>query len=143
MQPLDADGETLPVFEVDRHSPFADDRLLVLADLIALRQVGIEIVLPVEHRLQIDRRLEPQPGAYRLPHAFGVDNRQHTWHRGIDQRHVTVGRATEFRRGAREQLRVRGDLRMHLHADDYFPVAGRAAEEVLAIRAHLTTTAQA
>ena len=33
-----------------RDLALADDRLLVLADLVALRQVGIEVVLPVEDR---------------------------------------------------------------------------------------------
>ncbi len=66
MQPLDADGDGLAVVEIDDHLALADDRLLVLADLIALRQVGIEIVLAVEHRLQIDLGLQPEPGADRL-----------------------------------------------------------------------------
>ena len=52
MQPLDADGDGLAVRHVDRDLALADDRRLVLADLIALRQIGIEIVLPVEHRLE-------------------------------------------------------------------------------------------
>ena len=36
--------------QVDHDLALPDDRRFVLADLIALRQVGIEIVLPVEHR---------------------------------------------------------------------------------------------
>jgi hypothetical protein len=65
----------------------ADDRLLVLADLVALRQVGIEIVLAVEHRALVDLRLEAEPGAHRLLDAFLVDHRQHAGHRRVDQRH--------------------------------------------------------
>ena len=107
----------------------AHDRRLVLADLIALRQVGIEIVLAVEHRLQIDLRLQAEAGADRLPHAFLVDHRQHAGHRRIDQRDVRVGLAAERGRGAGEQLRLRGHLRMDLHADDDFPVAGRAFDQ--------------
>ena len=48
VQPLDADVQRLAV-DVDLDLALADDRLLVLADLIALRQVGIEVVLAVEH----------------------------------------------------------------------------------------------
>ena len=58
MQPLDADGDRLAVVEIDDHLALAHDRLLVLADLIALRQIGIEIILAVEHRFQIDLRLQ-------------------------------------------------------------------------------------
>ena len=38
----------LAVLEVDEDLALAHDRVLVLADLIALGQVGIEIVLAVE-----------------------------------------------------------------------------------------------
>ena len=54
MDALDADLDGLAVGHVDRDLALAHDRRLVLADLIALRQVGIEIVLPVEHRFQVD-----------------------------------------------------------------------------------------
>ena len=69
MQPLDADHDPLAAQEIDDHFAFADDRTLVLTDLIALRQVRIEIVLPVEHRSEIDLRLQPEPGADRLRDA--------------------------------------------------------------------------
>jgi hypothetical protein len=39
----------------------ADDRLLVLADLIALRQIGIEVVLAVEHDFRLIWALRPRP----------------------------------------------------------------------------------
>ena len=51
MQPLDADAHRLAVRHVDDDLALADDRRFVLADLVALRQVRIEIVLAVEHRL--------------------------------------------------------------------------------------------
>jgi hypothetical protein len=40
MQPLDTDGHAFAAVEIDTDLALADDRLLVLADLIALRQVG-------------------------------------------------------------------------------------------------------
>ena len=115
--------------QVDHHLALAHDRRLVLADLIALRQVGIEIVLAVEHRLQIDPRLEPEAGAHRLRDAFLVDHRQHARHGGVDQRDMRVGLAAELGRGAGEQLGLRRHLGMDLHADDDFPVAGRAFDQ--------------
>ena len=141
MQPLDADGDRLAALEIDGDLALADDRLLVLADLVALRQVGIEIVLAVEHRLQIDLGLQPQPGAHGLAHALLVDHRQHAGHGGVDQRDVAVGRAAEFGRGAGKQLRLGGDLGMDFHADDDFPVAGRAADQLVGFgfNAHAAT----
>ena len=104
MQPLDADRDGLAAVEFDHDLALAHDRRLVLADLVALRQIRIEIVLAVEHRAQIDLRVQPEPGAHRLPDAFLVDDGQHARHRRIDQRDMAVRLAAEFGRGAGEQL---------------------------------------
>ena len=119
-----------PSHMIDDDFALADDRRFVLADLVALRQIRIEIILAVEHRLQIDLGLQPEPGAHRLPHAFLVDHRQHAGHGGIDQRDVRIRLAAEGGRGAGEQFGLRGDLGMHFHADDDFPVAGRALDQL-------------
>ncbi len=121
MQPLDADLDLLAVGHVEQHLALADDRVLVLADLVALRQVRIEVVLAVEDRALVDLRLEPEARPHRLPHAFLVDHRQHAGHRRIDEAHIGVGRRAELGRRAREQLALRGHLRMDLHADDHSP----------------------
>ena len=97
----DPDG---PVRHVDRDLALAHHRRLVLADLVALRQVRIEIVLAVEHRAQIDLRVQAQTGADRLADAFLVDHRQHARHRRVDQRNMGVRLTAEFGRGAGEQL---------------------------------------
>ena len=56
MQPFDADAHRLAVRHVDQNFALAHDRRFVLADLVALRQVGIEVILPIEHRFEIDLR---------------------------------------------------------------------------------------
>ncbi len=61
MQPLDADAHALAVRQVDDHLALAHDGRLVLADLIALRQIRIEIVLPVEHRSGATVQLSSKP----------------------------------------------------------------------------------
>ncbi len=104
MQPLDADGRGLAAVELDDHLALADDRRLVLADLVALRRVRIEIVLPVEHRAQVDLCVQPQPGPDSLSDAFLVDDRQHARHRRVHQRHMAVRLAAERSGGAREQF---------------------------------------
>jgi hypothetical protein len=82
----------------------ADDRLLELRNLVALRQVRIEIVLAVEHRAVVDLALRPSPVRTACSHAFLVDHRQHAGHGGIDERDIGVGLAAEFGRGAGKQL---------------------------------------
>src|SRR5215471_8973505 len=61
MQPLDADGGGPAALELDDDLGLADDRRLVLADLIALRKVRKEIVFAIEHRAQIDFCVQPEP----------------------------------------------------------------------------------
>src|SRR5258706_12634135 len=100
MQPLDAYGDALAARKLDDHLALADDRRLVLADLVALRQIRIEIVLAVEYRAQVDLCFQPEPGANRLRHAKFIDDRQHARHRRIDQRNMAVRLAPEFRRRA-------------------------------------------
>jgi hypothetical protein len=131
MQPLDADLDVLELAlavgtDRDDDLALADDRILVLGDLIALRQVGVEIVLAVEDRAVVDLRLEAKTGAHGLGHAFLVDHRQHAGHRRIDEADIGIGGLAEFGRGAGEQLRVACDLGVDLQTDDDFPVAGGA-----------------
>ena len=138
MQPLDADLDLLELAlgiraDGNRDDALADDRILELRDLVALRQVRIEIVLPVEHRAVLDLGLEAEAGAHRLAHAFLVDHRQHARHGRVDEADMIVGRAAEIGRGAREQLRLGCHLGVDLHADDDLPVAGGAGDEVLRI----------
>ena len=137
MQPLDADDHALAAEEIDHDLALANDRALILADLIALRQVGIEIVLPVEHRIEVDLGFQPEPGADGLRDAACVDHRKHPGHGGIDQAHMAVRLAAELGRGAGEQLGVGGDLRMHLHADHHLPLAGGALDEIALFRSFL------
>ena len=100
MQTLDTDRNLRAVWQIDQHNPFPDNRVLVLADLIALRQVGIEIIFAVKHRAQIDGGIEPQSGAHRLFHTFLVDDGQHAGHGRIHQRHMGVLIAAKGRRRA-------------------------------------------
>src|SRR5580700_487947 len=95
MQALDADLDGMVWREVDLNLPLPHDRALVLGDLIALRQVGIEIVLAVESRAAVYLGLEAEAGAHRLSDAFAVDHGQHAGHRRIDQRNVRVRLAAE------------------------------------------------
>ena len=84
----------------------ADDRLLVLRDLIARRQVGIEVVLAVEHASEVDLGVEAEPGPDRLLDAMPVDHRQHAGKRRVDGRDLRVRLGPELGRGAGEQLRA-------------------------------------
>ena len=85
MDAHDPDFEAFTVFQIDRDPALAHDGVGELADLIALGQVGIEIVLPVKHRTQIDLGFETQPGAHGLPDRGLVEDRQHAGHGRVDK----------------------------------------------------------
>src|SRR6201746_1596312 len=128
VQSLDADTDGFAILHVEIDLALADDRVLVLADLIALRQIGVEVVLAVEDAGQVDLRLQAEAGAHRLLDAFGVDDRQHAGHAGVDEADLAVGLGAERGRGAGEQFGFGEYLGMDLHADDDLPIAGGALD---------------
>ena len=98
-----------------------NDGNLVLADLIALRQVGIEVVLAREHAPLVDRSAHGQAEADgALDRAF-VQHRQHARQGDVDRRGLAVRRRTEGGRGCRKDLRCGRKLRVGFQPDDGFP----------------------
>ena len=88
MDALDPDrlGRRVLALQLDLDRPFADQRMVELADLIALRQIGVEIVLAVEARPFVDLRVDRHAGADGLADAFAVGHGEHPGHRRVDQR---------------------------------------------------------
>ena len=110
------------VAELYQHFAFAHDGVVQLRNLIALRQIGVEVVLAVKGAVQIDLGLEAQTRAHGLFDTEFIDGGQHAGHGRIHKRYVVVGLCAEFRRSGGKEFRVRHDLRVHLHPDDQFPV---------------------
>ena len=131
VEAFDADRDRL--FAVGLHFDFAlaDDRVFVLADLVALRQIRIEIVLPVEPAPAMDFSVQAQPSADRLLDAELIDHRQHARHRRIDQRHMRIRRTAIGGAGAGKELRVRAHLRVHFEPADNFPLALLTGDELV------------
>jgi len=115
--------------QVNQHLAHSHDGMVKLADLIALRQVGVEIVLAVKGRGQVDLRLQAQPGAHRLFNAKLVDHRQHPRHRGIDEGDVRIRLGPDLCGRPREQFGPAGDLGVNLHPDHQFPIALRPGND--------------
>ena len=100
--------------------------MVQLANLIALRQIWIEIVLPVKYTVKVNLRLDAQSGADGLCHAFFVHHWQHAWQSTVDQCHIMVWGCAEGGRSTTEQFGGRRDLGVHLKANHNFPFAGAA-----------------
>ena len=114
-------GVLLHVHAVDAHvaeMARRGKRDVVLADLVALRQVGIEVVLPVEDRPRRDLALEGHRDHQREVHRLRVRDRQRARVAEADRAGVRVRLVPERERAAAEHLRPRPQLDVDLDADD-------------------------
>ena len=125
------------LLEMDAHEPHAqrarravllerdvepaarDDRLLVLRDLIALGQIGIEVVLAREHGVAPDLAVRGEPGADRELDRAAVEHRQHARQREADRVDGVVRRQPVADRRGAEQLRGGAQLRVHFEPDHH------------------------
>jgi hypothetical protein len=119
---LDRHLEAGAVGEFDLDGALEGDRLVVLADLVVLREVRVEVVLAREPRRRGDLAAEREAEADRVMHRLLVDDRQRARQSETDGRDhgvrltgATVGRGRV--RCIREHLRLRVELDMHLEAE--------------------------
>jgi hypothetical protein len=100
----------------------ADDRVLVLADLVALRQIGIEVVLAVEDRAARSARRSPDRTSPPCAPRLGVQHRQHARHSPGRPRRPACSGGAEARWAIRRRSCVlRGELDVDFQPDDRFP----------------------
>src|ERR687891_137915 len=94
VNPGQADSLALAV-ELDVEIAFLADRKLILADLVALGQVGIEVVLAGEDALAGDGAVSRQAGLHRIFDRFAVQNRKHAGQSQANFAGVGVGRTAK------------------------------------------------
>ena len=119
-----ANGHTLLLARVegDVQPAIAPQGQLVLADLIAFRQVGIEVALAREDVMWLDRAVQGQGNAHRESQGALVDDGQHPRHAQADRADGAVrrrGHAIDHA-AATEHLGGGHQLGMNLQADDGF-----------------------
>ncbi len=115
-------GLPVPAFHLDGQRAALHHRNLVLADLVALGQIGVEVILAREDAL--GRDLGPDGQAERDGALDGalVEHRQHAGQRQINRRGLRVGRRAEGGGGAGENLRGGRKLCVRFEADHHFPL---------------------
>ena len=96
-------------------------RLVVLTDLVALRQVGIEVVLAGEHGPRSDLASQRQREPDGKVDGVLVGHRQSTRITETDRAHELVGLGAEPVLAAAEHLRPGAELDMDFQPDDRFP----------------------
>jgi hypothetical protein len=118
----DADGPRGAALEHDVDFAAMHDRQFVLADLIALRQVGIEVILAREHRAPCDLAARRKPELDGHRDSCSVQHGQHAGVAEIDEARLAVRCCAVGRRRAGKDLRSRRELRVDLEADHDFVV---------------------
>ena len=101
------------------------ERQLVLRDLIALRQVRIEVVLAREHRSRLDIAAARECGLDRVVDGLTIEHGKRAWQAQAHGTDLRVRRGAELGAAAAEDLRARLQLGVDFEADDGFPVAHR------------------
>ena len=109
--------DEIPSTVTSRPPPSASGRS-VLRDLIALRQVGIEVVLAREDRGGLDAAAECQRGGDGVVDGLAVEDRQRAGLTRAHGAHLRIGRGAERRAAAAEDLGLRAQLRVNLEPDD-------------------------
>jgi hypothetical protein len=104
--------------------------MVELADLVALRQVGVEVVLAVKARPLVDLRIDRHAGAHGLADALAVQHRKHARHGRVDKADLRVRLCTESGCRAGKQLGLRNDLRVNFKADHDLPVTRCALDSI-------------
>ena len=102
-------------------APARGERDVVLGDLVALRQVGIPVVLAVEERPLGDLAAEREAEPHRPLDRLAVRHRQHAGVREADRAGARVLVLAPDVLAAAEHLRPRLQLDVDLEADDRFP----------------------
>ncbi len=102
----------------DFQAPALRKRQVVLADLVALRQIGIVILLAVPFRPRRDFTIEGDRCFERELDRPSVHHRQSSRHADADRAGLRVRLRSEPRAARAEQLARRGQLHVHFQADD-------------------------
>ena len=107
------------------------ERDVVLGDLVALGEVGIEVVLAVEDRPRGDLRAQREAHHQPEVDGLGVGHRQRAGQPEADRARARVRLLAEAQLAAAEHLRARGELDVDLQPDDGFErsCAGRRSVE--------------
>jgi len=115
------DADALPrAADLDLDVTVLSDGQFVLGDLVALGQVGVEIVLTREAALAGDRAAGGERHAQGIVHHGPVEHGQHPRHAQADRAGVGVGRRAELGRTAAENLGSGLELGVNLKTNHRF-----------------------
>src|SRR5690554_1531046 len=115
------------VFKGDLDGARADDRVVHLAGLVALGQVGIEIVFAIEYRDLGNLGMDTQAELHGHRYCGFVEYRQYTGQAQVDGAGLGVGLGTKGGRGTGEDFRAGRELNVDLKPNYGFPLHQRVS----------------
>ena len=130
VQTFDPHFPDAPVLHIQDDGPLADDGALELTDLIALGQIGVEIVLAFRNGGRVDPGLQAQSGTNRLFDAILVHHGKHSRHGGVHEGDLRVRFRPEVGRRAGKELGLGNNLAVDLQPDHHFPIARFALDRI-------------
>ena len=114
---LDLDPERAAVIQWDVEVAAECDRLVILGDLVVLRLIRVEVVLPGEPAPGRDLTVQRQPDPDGGFDGGRVEHRQRAGQTQADRARLGVGLRTEVRRAPAEHLGGRREFDVHLEAE--------------------------
>ena len=135
VDPREAHPPVHAVRRRERDEPGRGERPLVLRDLVALREVGVEVVLPLEDRHGLDGAARGEGRAQGQGDRLAVEDGQRPGQPQADRADERVRLGAEAVGAAAEQLGAGQELGVHLEPDD-----GLVAGDELLEAAHYSWT---
>ena len=113
------------IVHLDGHRPFKRDGFVVLADLVVLRQVRVEVVLPSKARDRSDLTTQGETQAHAVLHSLRVHHGQTPWKPQTQGRNAGVGIDVGVIHrcgvgGSREHFGLGGELHVDFKPQDGF-----------------------
>ena len=113
----DADAGGLPI-DGNVHMTVLGKRLVILRDLVTLRQIRIEIVLARKSGKRTNFAVQRYAGTNRHLHRIATEHRKRSRHSETNRTNVAVWLCAETRGTVAEDLGARTELNVYFQPDD-------------------------
>ena len=117
----DAYGMCAAIRQRNHELSAAHNGLLKLADLVALGQIRIKVVLAIEHGALADLRAHTQPEHNSKEYIFSIQHGQHTRHCQIDRVGLCIRWRAKGCGTTGKNLRLCGQLQVDFQPNHHFP----------------------
>ena len=123
---MNAHSLGLAVLQINVDIARADNRAFQLGGLVALGQIRVEVVLPLEYRTTLDLGVHCQTKHHRIAESLLVGHRQRAGHGQVNGIGLSVGLGAVSGAGAGKNLGLGGELNVNFQPDHNIPLHTRS-----------------